>query len=1077
MQHGPGLRGPGGSLMGDMGPTCSLVGPSSRFAPAATQGGFRATGSRPLLPLESQQDDEAYQLSQQPQYGSQQHQMKQQQPGSQLLHTQGSASMDWENPSGNRQTQGTPMTQQGLGASSMLAAGCAGQQQRMGPSTASLDATQATTVTAPTQQHPQLDPVAVWNHHNPRGPAAGKPPGAVAAPAGAMQTPRVAAKDPAHAAGSAADLAALASTPAAPCAPQAGAAADDAAAAAAQLTPQQQQLLSRITSLEEHCCSMKDIVNRDIPLLLQQQAESSKQLQELTAAASSNSDSNNTLQAQLQNLTSSVASFMAEFKHWQEQHAARSTTVLSHAECQTTPGLAAGVQDASRAQQSTVSDSLPPSTTGAAAAAAAPDSTKPAGRGCAASQPKKTQSDKQSSMRSGSLMDLLFSQPQPAAAAAAVSTERAGLPAHEPKAVLSPSGVRYQRSKGTPTAAQDGHAAHGLQMDAAGAGEGHSPFVSMLAAAPPGHHFGTVPESTPSKQQQDSLGSPEAATAAAAAIEEPARKPAAKRKAAAGGRKGRGKKGAAAKPQDDDTSDPPAPAAAARGMRQSARTAIPAGAAATKPSRQSARVQKARQQQKGSSGGLTQSKLPFQRTTRAVAAAAAAVGVSPSTESAPGIEKGTADVQQPPKAGAAAAAAGEAGAEPSLKRQRVSSAVSNVAAEGAGKRLEADGLGVAAAGHWLLGDPQQLAAEDEQQQQQPLISFSRQNRQSQQQQRQQPAAASSPAVGNPNGALPAAVQPAEGFVNKAFIQQPQRPSAGNKPPGAPSGMAAGSKGAAAFGRAAPAAASGAGQQSGRHSSLIAAMGGVMGGKRDRSGNVLATTAAAAAGAAAHPAASSGLREGQTGMGGRRASASAAAGAYRPHVAATSSAMMLFGDVDDDGDSLDNIVQQHKDISRAATVPSAAAAAAGSGKGPRGGLLGRAAGLPVPPASAAKAQPPPPAAGSELGFRGQHAPCLPPMAPSGLPPHPALSAAARYEFDADSGDDNDSDTEHSLDQLPGHRPQQQLQQQRLVDDDELAQHIAARMARHRSKQRRAMSWQGGSAVGGGQSGFSVGCRLR
>jgi surfactin synthase thioesterase subunit len=89
----------------------------------------------------------------------------------------------------------------------------------------------------------------------------------------------------------------------------------------------------------------------------------------------------------------------------------------------------------------------------------------------------------------------------------------------------------------------------------------------------------------------------------------------------------------------------------------------------------------------------------------------------------------------------------------------------------------------------------------------------------------------------------------------------------------------------------------------------------------------------------------------------------------------------------------------------------------------------------------------------------------------------VAAALRngYEFAAESDDEDDSDTEHSLDQLPGRKPQQQ--QQRLVDEEELARQIAAKMARHRNKQRRAISWQGGSAVGGGQSGFSVECGLR
>jgi hypothetical protein len=80
----------------------------------------------------------------------------------------------------------------------------------------------------------------------------------------------------------------------------------------------------------------------------------------------------------------------------------------------------------------------------------------------------------------------------------------------------------------------------------------------------------------------------------------------------------------------------------------------------------------------------------------------------------------------------------------------------------------------------------------------------------------------------------------------------------------------------------------------------------------------------------------------------------------------------------------------------------------------------------------------------------------------------------FEFAAESDNEDDSNTEHSLDQLPGRKPQQQ---QRLVDDEEIARQIAAKMARHRNKQRRATSWLGGSAVGGGQSGFSVGCGLR
>jgi hypothetical protein len=181
-------------------------------------------------------------------------------------------------------------------------------------------------------------------------------------------------------------------------------------------------------------------------LLLQQQVDSSKQLQELGAAANSSSTADSTLQAQLQNLGSSVASFMAEFKHWQEQHATHGSTVLMNAECQTTPGLAAAAvpQSADKPQHSAGGQSgmAAQHATVAPTAAAAAAHAKVSSRGRAASLSNQTSGGRQQAAKSGSLIDFLFSQHQPPKAAPTAqdgpsSTE--WLPSSAPEAMLSPS--------------------------------------------------------------------------------------------------------------------------------------------------------------------------------------------------------------------------------------------------------------------------------------------------------------------------------------------------------------------------------------------------------------------------------------------------------------------------------------------------------------------------------------------------------------------------------------------------------------------------------------------------------------
>lgn len=945
-----------------------LGGPSSRFAAAATQGGFQATGSHRLLPLESQ-DEDANLLSQP---GSQQHQVQQQQqhqhhhrhhqPGSQSLLTQGSRGMDWDN-SGNRPA---PMTR--TGPCSMLAAGSAGPQQRLGTSTANMEDTQMTA--DPSQQHPQHEetPSAA--------PAASKAPGnsmerspvsaeckQTAAPEGAMQTPKADTNAPVHGP-------AHHSTP--------------AQADTAPNLEQQQLLLSRITTLEEHCCSVRDIVNNDIPQLLQQQAQSSKQLQELTAAAASNSSTNSTLQTQLQNLTSSVASFMTEFKHWQEQHAVQSSTVLSHAECQTTPGLAA-------AAAPSPADNTQPSA-GSDAGAAAADSAKPSGSGRTTSMTKQTPSGQQQqqqkrSSKSASLMDLLFSQPQPSAAAQ-VSAGPSDLPAkEEDRAVLSPSGARFQ----------GGNAAAGAPATSSKRKDSHSPFaVSMLAV---------VPAAPAGQSVRDGKGTPAAAEPAAAAAA-PVTKLAAKRRAAGGGCKGRGKAAASIAAEEGQAGSPTAEtaAAAAAGRNRQRSAKATTANAASGPRRQSGRCSQKAQQQNGCADGLTQSKLSFQRTTRAVVAAAAALGVSLDRSPSP---SDTPMAGEPTTADEAAAAATEqTDAAPSPKRHRPSSSVAGC--QSAGIQEAAAVAGQDAGGRWLLDGPQQR----QQQQQQPVVCFSRQNRQSRQ--------AAAPGQAAPTPAVP-----------------------GAPPAGLPK-----------HSTSVIAAVSGAGRQADRRTSLTAAgSAGGVGSKRDRPGQVLGAaargaTGAAAAGAAGAAALHAGGLQGSAAaagvIAGRRASASAAAGAHRRSAAATSSAMMLFGDVEDSGDSL-----VRGGLTGRACVASSATRTAGDSKGQTGGAVGRAAGVSAPPAAAAGVFRP---VGGAAG--------LPPLAP-----HVAAPAAPACEFGKDTDEEDGSDTEHSLDQLPAQlsTQQQQQQQQRLIDQDELAREIAARMARHRSKQRRTLgAWgsQGG-----------------
>jgi hypothetical protein len=119
----------------------------------------------------------------------------------------------------------------------------------------------------------------------------------------------------------------------------------------------------------------------------------------------------------------------------------------------------------------------------------------------------------------------------------------------------------------------------------------------------------------------------------------------------------------------------------------------------------------------------------------------------------------------------------------------------------------------------------------------------------------------------------------------------------------------------------------------------------------------------------------------------------------------------------------------------------------------------------------------PARGASVRASGRPLPPTPPAPAAALPPAGTVAKSGFALLPSES--EPDSDAEHSLDrQQYGHKEQQlhqQQQQRRLVDDDELAQQIAARMARHRIKQRRSVSWQG-PGLAGASSGFSVGNRL-
>lgn len=547
--------------------------------------------------------------------------------------------------------------------------------------------------------------------------------------------------------------------------------------------------------------------------------------------------------------------------------------------------------------------------------------------------------------------------------------------------MLSPSGARFQR---------DNAAAGAPAATSSKRQDSHSPFaVSMLAVAP----------AAPAGQSvRDRKGTPAAAEPAAAAA--PVTKPAAKRRAAGGRRKGRGKAAASTAAEEGQAGSPTAETAAAaaagRNRQRSAKTTT--ANAASGPRRQSARCSQKAQQQKGCADGLTQSKLSFQRTTRAVVAAAAALGVSldrsPSPSDTPMAGDPTAADE------AAAAATEQTDAAPSPKRHRPSNSVAGC--QSAGIQEAAAVAGQDAGGRWLLDGPQQR------QQQQPVVCFSRQNRPSQQ--------AAAPGQAAPTPAVPGA------------------PPAGLPKHSAP----------------VIAAVSGAGRQADRRTSLTAAgsTGGV-GSKRDRPGQVLcaaargATSAAAAGAAALHAGGLQGSAAAAGVIAGRRASASAAVGAHRRSTAATSSAMMLFGDVEDSGDSL-----VRGGPTGRARVASSATRTAGDSKGQTGGAVGRAAGV-----SAA-----PPAAAAVVFRPVGGAVRLPPLAPNLAAP-----AAPACEVGEDTDEEDGSDTEHSLDQLPAQLSTQQQQQQRLIDQDELACEIAARMARHRSKHRRTLgAWgsQGG-----------------
>ena len=1148
-----GFRGPGGNLVGlDMatGTGAGLGGSSIRFAPAGSQGGFWAAASRPLLPPDSQQDMDVYQPSQQPQIqmGSQQQHMPEFGHSMPML-TQGSAGMDGEGlGTGTNRLQGAAVFKQphAGSSSSALAPRGAGQQQQpqhqpqqqqmINLHAASFEATQATNVTEPSQQqlqHLQLDPSQPT-------PAASILPAStdtmLAAPPArckqtptVLQTPQAPAMSPAGAAGGPAPPApAVQHTPQAPAGNAAAAAAAAAANAATQ--EQQQQLLTRISRLEDHCSSMKDICERDIPLLLQHNEDSSKQLQALTAAANSTSNTNSILHTQLENLASSVASFMSEFRHWQEQHAGQDSTVLAHAECQTTPGLAAATA-ATAGQQGPTHPAagagakgmmpLPQSGGRAGAGASAdssrgPSSARPSGSTHTAGLCSKGPSDGKpaASRQSGSLMDFLFSQPPagtgppagPAAAgAAALASEEPTVPIGggllPSRAIMSPSGTRFQRNTGTPS-----------RVGAAAAGQDaqpqhtHSPFaVSMLAepavqpaaaaAAAPTHEDSrgskrTTPDSSvdptgakppaaahakKAPADEDSRGSKvtpassaEATGAKPKAAAARAKKAPAKRKPAAGGAgKGRGRKAAAATAAADAAAGA-APAAAAAGSR-----------------RQSARCsqKKALQQQKASSAdGLTQSKLVFQRATRSVAAAAAALGATLSgdppaadhTRRTAPTHAATAPDSDP------AAAAPPAAAEPSLKRQRLTAQIAG-AADGADG---ASGRGVAAshrnggadADEQQAADEEQMPAwisphskvdsrpqQDHHQQQQGVVAFRRQNRPSQQQQQLQPESAS------------AQISSASGAEVRPLGATNSKPFEGRlTPPAATMGVRAVPAGPAAGNTAANAPAGTAGCQTGRLSSMQAAAGtGSAGKKRDASGHLLfgrppAAAAAPPAAAAAEAAAVVAPKAPAAGLGvGRRSSQVARPSGGRKVAAATSSAVLLFGDVDDD--AISKGTKRSRDNSKP-LGPSAAAAGEGS-----------KAGLPAPGLSRPPAATTAPTAGPRVAA-GMGAGLPLAAAAAGLPPRrPSVAAApatqACYDFDAQSDRDDDTDSDHSdsLDAHPSSRQRRdddaahqlllQQQEQERLSEEECKRMIQARMERHRSKQRRSLAMAAGSSQGG------------
>jgi hypothetical protein len=598
----------------------------------------------------------------------------------------------------------------------------------------------------------------------------------------------------------------------------------------------------------------------------------------------------------------------------------------------------------------------------------------------------------------------------------------------------------------------------------------HSPFaVSMLAAPDAAQAAAAAAQDTAADN------SPTDETAAV-----PARKPAAKRKAPGGARKGQGRKKVstpAAAPAEAAAEEPQAaPKRGARASRQ--------------PSAASAK-QKA-QQKSDTSGGLTQSKLKFQRTTRSAAAAAAALGVTLSGDTASQHEQPSqvAEAVTAAPAAAAAAAAAKApkadapdsadappawitAAEPGPKRHRSTKLTSTQAAASAGaaevelrpaagqQKQQADRLAHAPA----VPSAHQHTSSMSQQQQQPQVSFSRQKR---------PSVLGKLAQAASKQAAAPAAAAAGAAINSAFgSQQPSRPRPYSN---APAGVTAvGSvpqkrKDTASGGRStwAPAAASGAGQKTGRgpgaavHSSMVltASGPGEITGKRDRSGQLLTGPPAAA------------HREPPAGVGvGQRSSVSAAGGAGR-QAAATSSAMLLFGDVDeldDASDSLDGVVEGRQALSQDVTAPAAAAAAAATQ---------RASGTaPVTHSLKPAALPRAPAKGAGVRAPGARLPPAPPASAAAVAALPAAAPVAKSGFVLlPSESEPDSDTEHSLDhQQYGHKDQQQQQQFRLVDDDELAQQIAARMARHRIKQHRSVSWQGPAAAGA-FSGFSVGNRL-